>query len=430
VPAERKPLLLRGARQVGKTSTIRQLAAMRFKNLVELNLEDRDVLKLLRHELSLKEFLEVVQVSFAADLTKPDTLLFVDEIQQAPWLLELFRFFHEKLPELAVVGSGSLLEVKLRELKLSIPVGRIDNLYMYPLSFFEYLEAVQELELLKFLMAVDWSKPVPAPLHDQGIKHFHRYVILGGMPEICNAYANHKERKAIRQMKANLMTTYVEDVAKYAERQEQDYITHVMENAPLFCGTRYNYEKFAASRFGSKAMQKAFASLERAMILHQAEATDKPDLPIGGQAKRQRKLIFLDVGLVSHRFGLHLESPPFPELSDLFRGQIAEQVVGQHLVARGIAAREKLHFWAKQSTAGAAEVDFILELNGRMVALEVKSGAAGRLRSLISFGSSNQKALLFRVYSGPLTREKRDGLTIRSVPFYLLPRLADLVEAA
>jgi len=423
----RKPLLLRGARQVGKTSAVRQLAAKSYANFIELNLEDRDLLKHFNTEVGLKDFQILLRTILKFDLTLPNTLLFIDEIQEAPWLLELLRFFYEDLPTLSVIASGSLLEVKLKHKVLSMPVGRIQNLFVYPLTYFEFLDGIGERDLREFLQGVGWQADIPEALHKRALALFHTYALIGGMPEAVATFIEHQDDPiAVTRVLTDLMTTYVEDVAKYTGLRERDQIIHVIENAPLAAGTRYNFKKFASSQYSSSAMIKAFDLLERAMIISQAEATDRTELPIVGQKKRQRKLVFLDVGMVSHRFGLHLDSPQFADLSDLYRGQIAEQVVGQQLVANGLWARNKLHYWAKQTTSGVAEVDFIFENRGRMIALEVKSGSTGRLRSLMSFAESNPTATLTRVYSGTLKTEKHMHVNIHSIPFYLMPRISEL----
>ena len=420
---ERKPLLLRGARQVGKTTIARRLGAARFQNLVELNLDDRDISRLFREELGADEFIDVLRVKRGMDITLPGSLLFIDEIQEAPWMLNLLRFLYEKHPGIAVLASGSLLEVKLKEKKFSVPVGRLENRFVHPLDFFEFLEAIGETAMLQALRELRPEKALAQPLHDDAMALFHKYVLVGGMPEIVRAYAEKAAAGKISALKSNLLTNYHDDMSKYASRGQVRYLEHVLENAPLFAGTRYSYEKFASSKFSYREMKAAFSLLSQVMLLSEAGCTDKTRLPIVEQAKRQKKLTFLDVGLVSQAFGLGLESPPFSELSELYRGQIAEQVVAQHLVARDSIVKAPLNFWARQSTDGAAEVDFIMEHQGRMVAVEVKSGAAGRLFSLRNFGLANREALLVRVYSGHPRQDSLETVRVHSIPFYLLPRL-------
>lgn len=423
----RKPLLLRGARQVGKTSVIRELGRTHFKNFLELNLEDSKTARNFRQELGLEEFVDVLKTSFKADLRKDESLLFIDEIQEVPWLIGLFRFFYERMPKLAVIGSGSLLEIKLKQDHISIPVGRIENRYMFPLDFYEHLEATGETETLEYIKGIDWDRAIPETIHHKAMELFHRYCVLGGMPEVTQRFADGVDAPSLEAIKGDLFTTYLDDVRKYAVQNKQEHIEHVLENAPFYAGKRFSYEKFAGSRFRSDQMKIAFDTLSSALLLHQAEATDKSEIPIIGQIKRQKKLAFLDVGLVSHRFGLSLSSPKFGELTSIFRGQIAEQVVAQHLVSWNRREREGLFYWAKQSTEGAAEVDFIFQMESRLIAIEVKSGIEGKLRSLLSLGREAKNAVLCRVYSGRMTHEKRDGRTIHSLPFYLIPRIRQLL---
>lgn len=424
----RKPLLLRGARQVGKTFIVREFGKERFKNYVELNLEDTRISRSLKEELDLDSFLELVRVNFKTDLKQENTLLFIDEIQEVPWILNLFRFFYERMPSLALIASGSLLEIKIKQNKLSVPVGRIENRYIYPLSFFEHLDALSEFETLEFLNNVTWKTVIPSAIHERIINLFHRYCIIGGMPEVTQRFIEGGDEAILSGVKSDLFTTYIEDVPKYAKQGKEEHIIHIIENAPLFAGVRFSYDKFAGSKYRTDQMKEGFDALSSAMLLHQAEVTDKAEIPIIGQIKRQRKLIYLDVGLVAHKFGLTLSSPKFSELASLFRGQIAEQVVAQHLISANTREKEKLFYWAKQSTAGAAEVDFIFTRGSKLVALEVKSGVEGKLKSLLSLSTESKSAILVRLYSGPFARDSRDGKTIHSVPFYLLDRLKELLR--
>ena len=361
------------------------------------------------------------------DLQRPNTLLFLDEIQEVPWLLELLRFFYEETPDLAVIASGSLLEVKLELKKISIPVGRVQNYYLYPLNFFEFLSANGEDRLLEELHTVTWKNPLPLPLHEQAIEQFNLYLLLGGMPEVVNAFCSTGDAEQIREIKKDLMLTYEEDVLKYSSAAEVEYISHVIEQAPKYAGARFNYSKFAGSKYNSRHMQLAFRVLEQAMILHQLEATDQLNLPIVGQKKRQKKLLYLDVGLTSHSFGLRLRIPKQDTLNSMFKGNIVEQAVGQQLIGYNFREKQKLHYWAKQSNVGAAEVDFIFQHKERLIAIEVKSGSSGKLKSLISLGESKANAILCRLYSGELVVEKRGKLSIHSIPFYLLPRVKDFL---
>lgn len=424
---KRKPLILRGARQVGKTTVAREVGRLYFDNYIELNLEDRDILKHFRQEVGVGGFTEILRLIFDLDIRRPRTLLFIDEIQEAPWMITLLRFLYEKMPELAVLASGSLLEIKLKEEKLSVPVGRLTNFFIYPLNFFEFLSALQETKLLDYLSDVRVDSSIPMTIHETALSFFHRYIITGGMPELVAAYINQDSLKKLSAIKSDLITNYQDDIYKYASRSQLRYLEYVLEQAPLFAGTRYKYNKFGASNFSYREMKAAFSTLSRAMLLHEAGCTDKTTLPIIPQPKRQKKLSFLDVGLVSHAFGLSLQSPHFRELSELYRGQIAEQVVAQHLLAREHTKKDQLYYWAKQSTDGAAEVDYIFESKGQMVALEVKSGSAGKLLSLKNFGLANKDAVLVRVYSGSLKVEKLGELRLISIPFYLLPKLEQLI---
>lgn len=424
----RKPLLLRGARQVGKTSLVRELGRKQFAYYFELNLEDRNLSRNFRTPMSLDHFIEVLRLNLNIDVKKPNSLLFIDEIQEIPWILELFRFFYENHPEIAVIGSGSLLEVKLKQLKISIPVGRIENKYLFPLSFYEFLKAVKENELIEYLNNVSSSSIIPEPIHQKAISLYHKYSILGGMPEVVNEYVKSKSNTNIAKIKNDLLITYLDDASKYASSTQEIFIQHVLENAPNFAGCRFSYAKFANSNYGSSNIKNAFEVLSKAMLIHLVDPTDKAEIPLISQSKRQKKLVYLDVGLVSKKFGLGLDSPEFTELCEIYRGQIAEQIVGQQLIADlSDNFQDKFFYWSKLSTAGEAEVDYLIQYKSRIIAIEVKSGVSGKLKSLKSLIDSYPNVVPTRIYSGPLRVDSFHSSKLVSIPFYLVDRLFELV---
>jgi uncharacterized protein len=423
----RKPLLLRGARQVGKTSIVREVGKLAFDQFFELNFEDRAVARSFQSPLSIDEFLAVLKVNYGFQPNRPNTLIFFDEIQEVPWVIELLRFFYDLYPEVAVIASGSLLEIKLSKNKISMPVGRIQNLFMYPMDFFEYLEAKGESSLLDFLKGFSIKESIPESIHIKAINLFNEYVIVGGMPEVVREMVNDADDKKLTIIKSSLLETYLQDVSKYTTSRSEPYLAHVLDNAPAFAGQRFNYAKFAQSKYRSDSMRNAFSVLANALILFEVNPTEHARIPFIAQSKRQRKIIFMDVGLVSQKFGLGRSSPIFNELNEIFRGQIGEQVVGQQLISLNTTSRPKLFYWSKQSTEGEAEVDFLLADTTKVIAIEVKSGKLGRLRSLLSLATSYPDATLCRICSSPPSVEQFSGKTVITVPFYLINRLMELV---
>lgn len=425
VKKERKPLILRGARQVGKTSAVLLFGKNNFEQVVHINLEKPEHARLFPGEVSLKEFETIVNVAFGQKLVPGKTLLFIDEIQENPFLLKLLRFFFEEIPQLHVIAAGSLLEIKLKETGLPVPVGRVEFAYLYPLDFFEYLQATGQESLLSFLNSISLGERIPTSLHEKGLAAFREYALVGGMPEAVKQYAASSDMEKVSSVYSNLMVSFQDDTYKYSAHADAKYLTFVLGQAPLFAGLPVTYEKFAGSNYRSREMAKAFAALAKAMLLFQVRATKSRTLPLLPAGKKPPKLLFLDVGLVNFQMGIQGEYLQLKDLAEFYQGRIAEQIVGQQLLSSFVNVPPQLFYWYKK-TGSEAEVDFCLVHQGKLVGLEVKSGPAGRLKSMWEFVKETDNDKAVRVYGGPAKVEERKiearPFTFISVPFYLLPR--------
>lgn len=426
----RKPLVIRGARQVGKTSAALMFGKQNFQNVIHLNLENIEHLRLFREEISLDDFEKIIQIRFHQKIAPVETLVFIDEIQNSPSLIKLLRFFYEERPNLHVMAAGSLFQAKIEREGFSLPVGRIEYAYLYPLDFFEYLEARAETELLNFLKSVSFDEKIPDAIHREGIRYFYEYTMIGGMPEVVKSYSENPNINNLKPIYSSLFTSYAEDVYKYSSLANAKYLSCVIEQSPLFAGTLITYEKFGGSNFRSREMAGAFETLEKVMLVYQAHATKSTEIPLIKQRKRPKKLIFLDVGLVNHRMDVQDEFINLKDLSSLYRGRIAEQVIGQNIIAQYTDHIPTILYWAKGKKEGTAEVDFCLQAGGNILGIEVKAGGAGRLRSLYSFADNVKNHNLVRIYGGHLNREGvkigHETYKLISVPFYLIPRILDL----
>ncbi|MDD4294173.1 MAG: AAA family ATPase [Candidatus Omnitrophica bacterium] len=427
----RKPLVLRGARQVGKTSAVLMFGEQFFDDIVNINLERMDHKNWFSSDLSLKEFIQIVKIKFGKEIIQGKTLLFIDEIQNSPSLISLMRFFYEDMPELHVIVAGSLLEAKIETEGISFPVGRVEFAHMYPLDFFEFLEATEDKNSLEFLKKFGFNEKLSEVLHDDFLKKFYEYTMIGGMPEVVAAYIKGKNINDLKIVYNSLFSSYCEDVFKYANLANAKYLSFVIDNAPLFAGTLIKYEKFAGSVFRSREINKAFMTLEKVMILTQAQATSSINLPLVQQSKRPKKILFLDVGLVNYRMDILNEFYDMKDLNSFYRGRIAEQVVGQGLISLKDDEKLNLVYWAKNKSQGSAELDWCFSYQGKIIGIEVKSGAEGKMRSMIQFAKSVEKRVLVRFYSGKLRRDELvsngEKYRLLSIPFYLLPRLFDLI---
>ncbi len=427
--ATRKPLILRGARQVGKTSAVLMFAEKYFKNTVYINLDKADHAKLFKEDISLDDFEKIIQIKFHQTIIPGETLVFIDEIQNSLSLIKLLRFFYEEKPELHVIAAGSLLQVRIDREGFSLPVGRVEYAYLYPLDFFEYLEAMGEGDLAGYLKEVKSNEIIPEAIHNTAINLFYEYAMVGGMPEIIKYYSQNKDINELESIYSSLSTSYSEDVYKYASSADVKYLIHIIEKLPYYAGTAITYEKFGESNYRSREMGKAFDLLEKAMLINKLQATKSVELPLMGQSKRPKKLLFLDVGLINHQIGIRGDFLEMKDLNNLYKGRISEQIVGQNILAQFMQCPLDIFYWAKEKEKGRAEVDYCLSHNNQIVGIEVKSGVTRNMKSLLSFGGVVKNAKLIRIYGGPRSREKvkyaGKSLFLESIPFYLITRMLE-----
>ncbi|MFA6393449.1 MAG: AAA family ATPase [Patescibacteria group bacterium] len=429
IKQHRKPLVLRGARQVGKTYAVKLFAQKHGFDLVNINLDKAEDYELFKAVKSLSDFEKTVDIALKKKIEPGRTLIFIDEIQNAPDLIALLRFFYEERPDIHVIAAGSLLEVKIEKEGFSMPVGRVEYAYMHPLTFFEFLSACDEGNLLDFLKNLAPDDGIPSSIHARAMELFNSYTLIGGMPEAVSLYAKKSSQEEINAVYSSLMTAYAEDIYKYAGSAEVKYIRHVLEQAPYFAGERVTYEKFGGSGFRSREMSEAFSTLEKAMLLRQTPATSSLELPLVPKKKRAKKLFYLDSGFVNFKNNIQSEYINLSDLGGLFRGKIAEQIVGQNIIAGTMHSEQPLYYWAKENPGGSAEVDFCIPWEGKALGIEVKSGHSAKLGSLMSFGKSVENSRLLRIYSGSFAREEiasnGNKRVLTSLPFYLINRFFD-----
>ncbi len=427
---ERKPLLLRGARQVGKTFAIRTFAASNFKTLVELNLEKRAHRDLFFEVSSADALLKRISISLQVDIIPGEALIFIDEIQASEEAITQLRFLYEEIPELHVIAAGSLLEVRLQEKSISIPVGRVEYLYMVPVSWQEYLEATNNDRLSSYLNSLGVNDQVDKQIHRTTMAHFYNYLRVGGMPEVVASFLNDSSMEVCMRIYESLITGFQDDVLKYAKRSSIDVLQFLIEVAPRFAGAQINYEKMGAGRFKSREISAALSLLEGALLLKRVRPFSSLQPPLTPNLRASPKLLFLDVGLVNYAVHLFPDYARNESIISLHKGQISEQVVGQILQA--LNPGQPLYYWKRTKAGASAEVDYLIQINGQLVPIEVKSGATGRLSSLFEIIDTTGARVGLRVYSGEFTKEqvttlKGNQFTLLSIPFYLCHRIYELI---
>ncbi len=427
----RKPLIVRGARQTGKTVAI-NLFSKQYNNYVYLNLEKEADKQLFEKSENLSQIIQGIELSKQKSLGKEDTLLFIDEIQNSPKAVQMLRFFYEDYPHLHVVAASSLLEAVMKHEGFSFPVGRVQFLYLHPVSFDEFLLALNKNNLYQALNEISLNHPPTPALHDLALKLFHQYMLVGGMPEVVANYIEKQSIYSLTSIKESLVTSFEEDTTKYSKFSDAKYLKHVIQHAPEYVGERIKYENFGQSGYKSREMKKAFDLLEYAMIVQRVFGSSSTIPPVKINYRVSSKILYLDVGLMAYKLQLNDDALFVNNLNDLGRGALAEQIVGQTLVASDMEKQSTPSFWYRNVPGSTAETDYIIQIKDRIIPIEVKSGKQGKLKSLHQFMLATNHDLAVRIYSGNFTEEKiatpEKTYRLLSIPFYLAFRLKDILN--
>jgi len=430
----RKPAVLRGARQVGKTWIVRELAKQTGKQLIELNFEKKRSLAIHFESNDPSAILLNLQSALNVSIDPADSILFLDEIQAAPDLFAKLRWFYEDMPELPVIATGSLLEFVLEKHTFSMPVGRIQYFFMEPLGFEEFLLAKNETHLLSAIEKVSLEKSLNTALHDKANQLFKEFVIVGGMPEAVSTWIKTSSPEALAEVHNNLINTYQDDFTKYAGKLSISYLEEVLYAIPKLLTKKFVYSHVdPAGRHES--IKQALNLLLKACLCHKVQSANANGIPLGAEVNvKTFKIIFIDVGLVSTMLGLKLYQ--FNHVEDILvinKGALAEQVVGQLLrLLSPYYIEPELHYWSRELPSSSAEIDYLIQDNQRLIPIEVKSGVEGKLRSLHQFMSEKPWKFAIRFYAGSFQRDYIKSKTttgglndyeLISLPFYLLGQL-------
>jgi uncharacterized protein len=411
---DRKPLIIRGARQVGKTVAVK-LFGERFDRFVYLNLERPGDADLFRRGLSVQDLFQAILLKSKPSRGRGRTLLFIDEIQNCPEAVESLRYFYEDLPEVPVVAAGSLLEIALHEKNISFPVGRVEHYFMRPLTFREFLTAIDATDAVAAFNTI----PLPDYAFETLLDYFHKYTLIGGMPEAIAKYLNNNEVTAITPVYDSLAVSFQDDAGKYARNPTMAAILrHCIETAPFSAGKRITFSGFGQSNYKSREVGEAMRTLQRAMLIQLLHPSTSVEIPIVPDLKKSPRLQWLDTGMLNYFVGLQDQYFLHDNLHAFYKGSIAEHIVGQELIAMEPNTRKKQCFWVRERSQSQAEVDFIVQHRGHVIPMEVKSGKTGRLRSLHQFMDRCPHHYAIRLYAGKL--EIQDVLSPAGKTFSLL----------
>ena len=423
----RKPLLLRGARQVGKTTLVRSFAN-EFENYIELNLEKEDD----RAIFSTDDVNTILNAAFLLKRkvanNKP-TLLFIDEIQESPKAIQLLRYFYEERPDIFVIAAGSLLEFAMRKVP-SFPVGRIEYLYLHPLNFQEFLSALDN----EAAVEVFHQLPVPNYAHSVLLNLFHEYLIVGGMPEVVQNYITTKNISQLVKTYSNLWQGYKDDVLKYTSKEmDRKVIYHIMESAP-FEADRIKFEGFGNSNYRSREIGEALRTVDLAKVIQLIYPSTSIQTPISTDLRKRPRLQFLDTGLLNQVLSLQGEMLYIDDFSNYYKGRIIQHLIYQEIISIHDFQNYKPHFWVREEKDGNSEVDLIYQFENKLIPIEVKSGTSGTLKSLHQFIERTNHTFAVRLYAGQFSIEKaktpmaKKEYTLLNLPYYLTTKLPEYIK--
>ena len=383
---DRKVLLLRGARQVGKTYLARMLGKQ-FRHFIEVNFEEEVAVRsFFDNSLSPGRIVEKISAYYQVPVQAGHTLLFLDEIQACPEALKSLRFFYEKMPQLHVLAAGSLLEFALAEIS-SFGVGRISNLFLYPLCFSEFLQATEGEPLCQIIQQADFEHPIDPVFHSRFLENYRIYQLLGGLPAVIQHYINHRDIQKCLVLLDEMIVSFEDDFSKYKKRVPVLKLREVFKSIAHQCGRKFKYSNITE---GASANQyKACLDLLiQAGLAYNIYHTSAHGIPLGAQTNLKKfKSVIFDVGIYQRLLGLkvpeHIISTP---VDLVHKGNMSELIVAHEIVVHHPPhMKPQLFYWHRESKSSNAEIDYIMQQGEKIIPIEVKAGTKGQMQSLFLF---------------------------------------------
>ncbi len=430
------PILLRGARQVGKTYIIEKFAKENFSNYIYINFEFEAHLKNIFIDLDPEKISTRIFQELKQKLIPGQTLVFLDEIQECPEAILAMRYFYERMPGLHIIGAGSLLEFLLNSGKISIPVGRIDFLFLGPMSFCEFLLAnySNDPTILNQIKSLSLLAKHDEFFHNNLLKQVKKYFYVGGMPAVVDKYLNTQsglvdQAELINQELAKIIYSYRKDFGKYANLAKQKYLEAVFIKASKQIAEKFVYSQID-KELSSKELKVAYELLLEALVMHKVSRTSAAGLPLEAYASAKHfKNIYLDIGIAAKILGTDqnildtaLKEDDFHSIA---QGPLTEQFVGQELLVRQPFYEEaKIYYWARDVINSSAEVDYVINHNLQIYPIEVKAGVSGKLKSLRMFLEEYKAPFGIRISTRRLAYS--DG--ILDVPLYAIQEIPRFID--
>ena len=436
--SHRKPLVLRGARQVGKSTLVREFAQNNGLVLNEINLEQHLYLDTIFKSLDMDVIIRELDALLGRNIKAPVAVLFLDEIQATPHAIQALRYFYENMPDLPVISAGSLLEFALADLHFSMPVGRIEYYHLGPMTFREFLTAV-EPGLAPYLSEFHINQTIPLTAHQKLIKRQREYLFVGGMPEAVRAFVEENALMEVTAVHRSIAETYQDDFSKYAKHKDLALMQKVFRQIPRIIGQKVKYSNISKED-KSREVKAIIDLLVKARVCHQAFHSHCSGVPLMADINENvYKLLFMDVGMAAYLTGLDwIALQALDGQALVNEGKLAEQFIGQHLLNPFESPR--LIYWLREVKSANAEVDYVMASGNQVIPIEVKAGKSGTLKSLQQFALNKNAGLCVRFDLNPPDIQESthatiiDGssvpvsYTLLSLPLYLveeLPRILD-----
>lgn len=419
----KKPMILRGARQTGKTTLVNHFGQA-YDNYLYFNLDTDEDKQIFESINDIETLVQSLFLNRNKRLNNGSTLVFIDEIQESVKAIGQLRYFYEKIKGIDVIAAGSLLEFALKD-STSFPVGRVSYLKMHPMNFIEFLYSLKLDQLVEMLDQI----PIPEFALDKLFAYFHKFAIIGGMPEVVSNYSLNEDISSTSEIFDSLLISYRDDIVKYASNKKQtEIINHIFENAPLIADSRITFANFGNSNYRSDDVKNAMLQLQKAYVLQLIYPINVLKPPAIPNKKLKPRLQFLDTGLMNYSLGIQAELLLLTDLNDGYRGKIIQHLLIQEVQSVQTSPLFQTLFWVREKKTSNAEIDLIWQYGNLLIPVEIKSGKAGKLRSLMQFIDNCDHHYAVRFYKGPVKIDNIVTLTGKSfkllnIPYFLGTKL-------
>ncbi|MDA3810510.1 MAG: ATP-binding protein [Spirochaetaceae bacterium] len=437
--SNRKPLVIRGARQVGKTYLVREFAQTEFENYIEINFDETPDKKDLFIDDDIDLILKYIYLDAGKEIVSGKTLIFLDEIQRAPEIFAKLRYFYEKRNDIHLIAAGSLLDFTLADFKFSMPVGRIEYLFMGPLDFLEFLNASGEYVLHTFISQYNISELIPDTIHKKLQDLLRVYMTVGGMPSALREYIESGSISQCEMELSSILNTYRDDFSKYGNKVNSIRLRMVLDRVPGIIGKKVKYTEISRDD-KSVDLKAALQLLEFARVIYKIHHSSANGIPLRSEKKEQDfKLLFLDMGLMMRSLGLSLLDLRDDGILLANKGALAEQFIGQQLLYQKESYSEpELFYWNREKEGTSSEIDYLFQIDGRIIPVEVKSGTTGSLKSLHVFATDKKSTIAVRFnqdkpsladITSKIPTRSEHTFKLLSLPLYMVSEMQRLVQS-